>query len=114
MSLGHLASLRYGLLKQLSASLTAFGLFFRSIQRSCSSEKLFDITYFSGNFFRLLAGRAKPGWHSNTVIRCYENLLSLSFVMNICYFGRLETVILMIFEYFLEVLCHGRFFESYF
>ena len=33
----------------------------RGIERSCSSEKLFDITYFAGNFFRLLAGRAKTG-----------------------------------------------------
>ena len=40
---------------------------------------------FIRTYLRLwLAGRAKTGWHSNTVIRWYRNLLSLSFVMVIC------------------------------
>ena len=50
--------------------------------------------------FSLLAGRAKIGWHSDTVICCYGNLLSISYVIDICNFVRLDTGVLVIFEYF--------------
>ena len=56
------------------------------------------------SFFLLPAGRAKTGWHSNTVIRCYRTLLSLSFVMDICNLVRFDTGVLAISEYFLDVL----------
>ena len=64
--------------------------------------------------FRLLARRARADWYSNIVIRSYRILLSHSFVMDICKFVRLDTGLLVIFEYCLEVLWHWRFFESYF
>ena len=50
----------------------------------------------------------------NAVIGCYRNVLSFSFVMGICNFVRLDMCVLVIFEYFLEVLGHWRFFKSYF
>ena len=70
--------------------------FFGIVQRSCSSEKLSYTTYFAGNFFLFLAGRAKIGWHFNMpiVIRCHSNLLSLSFVMDICNFVRFLNIFL--------------------
>ena len=82
-------------------------------QKSCSSEKLFLASYFAGDYFLMLAGRAKTGWHSNTVICCYRNLLSISYVIDICNFVRLESGVLVIFEYFWG-LWNWRFFESYF
>ena len=54
--------------------------------------------------FLLLAGRAKTDWHSDTVIRHCGTLLSVSFVMDICKFVRLDTGVLVISEYFLDVL----------
>ena len=52
---------------------------------------IFKTTYFAGNFFLLLAERAKTGWHSDTIIHCFRYLLSLVFVMDICIFVRLDT-----------------------
>ena len=72
---------------------------FGSIQRSCSSKKLFHTSYFAGDCFLLLAGRARTGWHSNTVICCYRNS-SISYVIDICNYVRLDTGALVIFEYF--------------
>ena len=46
-------------------------------------KKLFHTSYFAGDCFLFLAGRAKTGWHSNTVICCYRNLLSISYVIDI-------------------------------
>ena len=60
-------------------------------------KKLFHKTYLAGNFFFCQAGRAKTGWHSDTVIRCYRNL---SFVMDICNFVRLGTGLIIDFDYF--------------
>ena len=57
-------------------------------------------SYFAADCFLLLAGRAKTGWHSNTVICCYRNLLSISYVIDICNFVRLDTGVLAIFVYF--------------
>ena len=67
-------------------------------------EKLFHTTYFAGNILFLLVARTKTGWYSNTVIRCYRNLFSLSFVIDLCNFVRCDTGLLVILEYFLEVL----------
>ena len=47
----------------------------------------------------LLTGKAKTGWHSNSVIRCYRNLLSISFARDICNVWRFDTGVLVIFEY---------------
>ena len=55
-------------------------------QKSCSTQHTI-----AGTFFLLLTGRAKTGWHSNTVNRCYKNLLSPSFALDICNFVRLDT-----------------------
>ena len=46
-------------------------------------EKVVPHNILSWELFLLLAGRAKTGCRSNTVIRCYRNLLSLSFVTDI-------------------------------
>ena len=50
--------------------------------------------------FLSLAGRAETGWHCDILIRCCRNLLSLSFVMDICDFWM-----------FLEVVWYWRFFR---
>ena len=56
--------------------------------------------------FLLLDGRAETGWHSDThVIRCFRNLLSLSFTMGICNFVRLDTGVSVILNIFWR--CYG-------
>ena len=67
---------------------------YRSIQKSCSTQHTLLGT------FLLLARRAKTDWHSNIVIRCWRNLFSLSFVMDICNFVRLDMGILVSFDHF--------------
>ena len=57
-----------------------------------------------GTIFLLQNRKAETGWHSNTVIHCYRNLFSLSFVTDICNIVKLDTDLLVIFEYFFEVL----------
>ena len=74
-------------------------------QKSCSTHHTLLGTVFfcwleAGDCFLLLAGRAKTGWHSNTVICCYRNLLSISYIVDICNFVRLDMGVLVIFEYF--------------
>ena len=60
-----------------------------SIQESLPGERTQHTL--PGALLLLLAGRTRTGWHSNAVIRCYRNFLSLCFVMDICNFVRFDT-----------------------
>ena len=62
-----------------------------------SRRSITDVTRreHTAELFLLLAGRAKTGWNSNTVIRCCRNRSSFSFVMDIYNFVRLDTGVLV-------------------
>ena len=64
-------------------------------QKSCSTQHTL-----LGTIFLLLSRRAVTGRHSSTVIHCYRNLFSLSYILDICNIVKLDTDVLVIFEYF--------------
>ena len=65
-------------------------------QKSCSTHH----TLLGTVFFCWLEQLKLAGMHFNTVICCYRNLISISCVFDICNFVRLDTGVLVIFEYF--------------